>query len=82
MHEVLATKYPEYNKASLPTEDDIDTSKLGDGGSFMADSCSTAQKLHRILIEKIPGTYGYDCMRHLHNVWIGAMEKNSQRIFT
>ena len=41
----------------------------------MANSCSTAQKLRRILIEKIPGTYDYDCMHHLRNVWIGAMEK-------
>jgi len=38
----------------------IDTSKLGDGGVIMTDTCNTAQKVRRILVDRIAGTYELD----------------------
>ena len=75
LHEVLADKYPHYDRSTLPTANDIDVSKLGQGGTITTDTCSTAQKLRRILLDTIEGTYDYDCMHHLRNVWFGNMEK-------
>ena len=57
------------------SEESIDTSKLSQGGTITTDTCNVTQKLRWILIDKIPGTYDFDCMHHLRNVWIGNMEK-------
>ena len=58
----------------IPHESGVDLQKLGQGGQVMTDTCSTAQKLRRILVEQIPGAYDYDCMNHNRNVWFKAME--------
>ena len=68
LHDVLEKKYPKYDRSSLPVADDIDLSKLGQGGTITTDTCSTAQKLRHLLLEKIEGAYDYDCMHHLRNV--------------
>ena len=41
----------------------------------MTDTCNTAQKVRRILVDRIAGTYELDCMNHLQNVWFGNVEK-------
>lgn len=61
---------------SIPSPDGIDINKLGDGGVIMTDTCNTAQKIRRILVDLIDGSLDLDCcMNHLKNVWIGNMEK-------
>ena len=75
LHEVLEEKHPDYDRSGLPTNSDIDVSKLGHGGTMTTDTCSSAQKVRRILLDNIPGSYDYDCMHHLRNVWFGNMEK-------
>ncbi len=41
----------------------------------MTDTCNTAQKICRILVDMIAGTYELDCMNYLRKVWFGNMEK-------
>eukprot|EP00956_Cyclotella_meneghiniana_P023299 scaffold45195_cov78-Cyclotella_meneghiniana.AAC.1 len=41
----------------------------------MTDTCNGAQKVRRILVDRIDGATDLDCMNHLRNVWIGGMEK-------
>jgi hypothetical protein len=67
-------KCPEFLD-SVPTPDGIDINKLADGGVIMTDTCNTAQKIRRILLDHIDGAMDLDCMNHLRNVWIGGMEK-------
>ena len=59
----------------VPSPDEININKFGKDGVFNTDTCSTAQKLRRILTEEVPGAYDFDCMHHLRNVWLGGMEK-------
>ena len=59
----------------VPCQTNIDINKLGDGGQITSDTCNGAQKIRRILTEMIVGSYDYDCMHHLRNVWFGGMEK-------
>ena len=59
----------------VPSPAGIDTSKLGGGGVIMTDTCNTAQKVRRINVDQIAGTYELDCMNHLRNVWFGNIEK-------
>ena len=59
----------------VPSPAGIDISKLGDGGVIMTDTCNTAQKVRRILVDRIASTYELDCMNHLRNVWFGNVEK-------
>jgi len=40
-----------------------------------SDTCNCAQKIRRFLTEMIVGSYDYDCMHHLRNVWFGGVEK-------
>ena len=61
--------------SEVPSVDGIDVAKLSNGGTITTDTCNSAQKLRRILIEKIPGAFDFDCMHHLRNIWFGAMEK-------
>jgi ligand-binding sensor domain-containing protein len=42
----------------------------------MTDTCNTAQKLRRILVEASDDILDLDCMNHLRNVWVGNMEKS------
>jgi hypothetical protein len=59
----------------VPCQTKIDINKLGDGGQITSDTCNGAQKIRRILTDMIVGSYDYDCMHHLRNVWFGGMEK-------
>ncbi len=59
----------------VPCETNIDIDKLGDGGQITLDTCNGAQKIRQILTKIIDGSYDYDCMHHLWNVWFGGMEK-------
>ena len=73
--EVAKAKYP--NKVHLiPTPDSISIDKLGDDGVVVTDTCNGAQKLPRILVDRIDGAQDLDCMNHLWNVWIEGMEKS------
>ncbi len=40
----------------------------------MSDTCNQAQKVRRLLIAQINGSYDYDCMNHLRNAWFGNAE--------
>ena len=75
LREVIDDKFPG-NSHLVPSEDTIDTSKLGHGATVTTDTCNAAQKLRRILSGLIPGVcYKYDYMHHICNVWFGSMEK-------
>ena len=70
----MPTHFPE-KLHLVPSPAGIDTSKLGGGGVIMTDTCNTAQKVRRIIVDQIAGTYKLDCMNHLRNVWFGNVEK-------
>jgi hypothetical protein len=72
---MVNTRCPE-KAALVPSPDEIDINKLGDGGVVMTDTCNAAQKLRRILVSIVDGTYDLDCMNHLRNVWFGGVEKS------
>ena len=75
LREVMDELYPEDDNSDLvPSPDAIDIAKLEDG-VITTDTCNSAQKFRRLIIEQIPGAYEYDCMNHLRNVWFGNMEK-------
>ena len=59
----------------IPTPDSINSEKLGNDGVVMTDTCNGAQKLRRLLVERIDGSHDLDCINHFRNVWIGGMEK-------
>ena len=59
----------------IPTLDSIHIEKLGNDGVVMTDTCNGAQKLRRLLVDRIDGSHDLDCINHLRNVWIGGMEK-------
>ena len=65
----------------IPSPDGIDISKLGGDGVIMTDTCNnTAQKIRRILVDKVGGAWDLDCMNHLRNVWVGNMEKDLSKV--
>ena len=68
--EVKDKKYSDCTVA-VPLPDGIDINKLADGGVFMTDTCNTAQKLRRTLVDMVNEWYDLDCMNHLRNVWFG-----------
>ena len=70
MHEIAPEKVH-----LIPSPDEIDTTKLGKSGLVITDTCSTAQKLRRILVSAIEGSLDFDCMNHLRCVWINGVEK-------
>ena len=60
----------------LPSDNNIDISKMGYGGAITTDTCNSARKTRRILVERIEGTiHEMDCIHHLRNVWFGCKEK-------
>ena len=84
--EVIEKMYPSY-KHDIPDDNEINTSKLGEGGAINSDTCNTARKTRRIIIEeivtemKIKGKEGkhileVDCWNYLRNVWLGGMTKS------
>ena len=74
MRDVIGAKYPG-NSNLMPSEDQINTNKLGHGGGIFTNTCNASQKLRRHLVDKVDGLYDYDCMHHLRNVWFGNMKK-------
>ena len=75
LREVVEERFP--NKIHLlPSDNDIDVSKMGYGGAITTDTCNSARKTRRILVERIDGAvHEMDCMHHLRNVWLGGVEK-------
>ena len=68
-------EFPNYIH-SLPTPDEIDISKLGNGGAITTDTCNAAMKTRRILSKKIGGqVHEIDCMHYLCNVHSKGVEK-------
>ena len=63
------------NTTLVPEPDSLKFNKLGDGGLIITDTCNTAQKFHRIIVDMVEGTKEFDCMNHLRCVWFGNMEK-------
>ena len=53
----------------IPDTDSIHIDKLDDGGTITTDTCNAAQKVLRLLVDYINGTFNkQDCMQHLSNV--------------
>ena len=74
--------------ALIPRALDLTLTKLGKNGVVMTDTCSTAQKLRRLLIgtvEELCKDLGMspdeiklfegDCWHHLQNIWFGTVIK-------
>ena len=60
----------------IPSPDSININTLGEGGTITTDTCNTAQKVHRVLVEYIVSTVNEkDDMQHLRNVWINGVAK-------
>ena len=63
----------------IPTPNIIYVSKLGNGGALSSDTCISAQKSRRILVQLIEKQYGIvhevDCVQHLHCVWFNGDAK-------
>ena len=53
----------------IPTPNRIDISKLGNDGALSSDTCNSAQKSHRILVQLIENKDGIvhevECVQHL-----------------
>ena len=80
--EVLETLHPGLSDKLVPSPMGIDLNKLKKGGVITTDTCNTAQKVRRVLVQTIKDVTGedgdifeFDCMNHLRNVWFGGMEK-------
>ena len=59
----------------VPSDNNIDMPKMGYGGAMTTDTCNSARKTRRILVERIEGTiHEMDCMHHMRNVWFGGVE--------
>jgi hypothetical protein len=74
VHEFLDESYPG-NSHLLPSPEDIDIQKLSHRGLITSDTCNQAQKVRRLFVALVDGSYDYDCVNHLHNVWLGNAEK-------
>ena len=75
LHEVVNREFPNLD-FSLPSPESIDISKLGHGGAITTDTCNSAQKTRRILVDNVGGrVHEMDCMHHLRNVWFNGVEK-------
>ena len=65
----------------IPLQDTIDISKLNNGGCINTDTCNTAQKTCRILVEVVNDTGGIvleqdHCYHHLRCDHINGMTKS------
>ena len=74
--------HPGLSEELLPSPDGIDLIKLKKDTVVTTDTCNTARKLRRVLVEMIKDAtdgdgeiFEFDCMNHLRNVWFGGMEK-------
>ena len=70
----FAAEYPDADDL-FPDPDGLDLKK-SDSAYIATNSCSVAQKVKRILGDKIGGTVWHqDCHHRIHNVWLKEMEK-------
>ena len=75
LREVIAKEFPDYDYG-IPEPESININKLGDGGVLTTDTCNSAQKTRRLLVEIIGGlVHEIDCFHHLRNVWFKGVEK-------
>ena len=77
MHEVIARDCPTCNYL-LPMAESIDFSKIGEGEVLTTNTCNSALKTRRILVETVgigQEVYEMDYMHHLRNVWFKGVEK-------
>ena len=80
--EVTARDFP--NRPDLlqmiPTPNGIDIAKLGDCGALSSETCTSARKTRRILVELIEKQdgiiYELDCVQHLRYVWFNGAAKS------
>ena len=73
--EVTANEFPNMTDLlhMIPTPNGIDISKLGNGGALSSNTCNSARKTRRILVELIENQDGIvhevDYVQHLWCVW-------------
>lgn len=74
--------HPGLSDELVPSPDGIDLNKLTKDTVITTDTCNTARKLRRVLVQMIKDVtnedgeiFEFDCMNHLRNVWFGGMEK-------
>ena len=76
LNKIVNNEYPNGN-FDLPLPESINISKLGHGGAITTDTCNSAQKTRRILVDNVGGrVHEMDCMHHLRNVWFHGVEKS------
>ena len=79
--------YPSYNH-DIPPSSAMNIGKLGSGGAVTSDTCNSARKSRRLLVDCIEEAardtnpdnlnnhvIAVDCYNHLQNVWLGGMIK-------
>ena len=80
LHEVINREFPNYNYP-IPLPESINIEKLGHGGALTTDTCNSALKTRRILVETIGGrVHEMDCFHHLRNVWLNGIKKAIKHI--
>ena len=74
--EVVEEMFPDKIHNMLPSDNNIDISKMGYGGTITTDKCNSDRKTRRIQVERIESTIQeMDCTHHMWNVWFGGVEK-------
>ena len=77
--------YPSYDH-DIPNIDQVNISKLHNGGAVNSDTCNGARKKHRLLVKSIKDAVALlcvddtmvlqvNCLNHLQNIWLGGMTK-------
>ena len=63
----------------IPTPNGIYIAKLGNGGALSSDTCNSARKTRRILVELIENqddiVHEVYCVQHLRFVWFNGADK-------
>ena len=85
--ETTKRMYPSYNH-DIPPSCAMNIGKLGSGGAVTSDTCNSARKTRRLLVDCIEEAardlspdnennhiIEVDCYNHLRNVWLGGMIK-------
>ena len=70
----------------IPTPNGIDIAKLGNGGALSSNTCNSARKTRRILVELIEKQYGIvhevDCVEQLRCVLFNGASKVVSKFLT
>lgn len=78
LHEVVLRDCPQHIDL-IATPKVISINKLGSVGAVVTNTCNSAQKLRRLLVNRVgEGIHEIIFMHHLRKVWIGGMEKDSR----